>query len=147
MGVEMEIIPGKVINKEKPSLPSALKIGITITWSYAIGILQALKQMITSKSLDLVGGPVMIISQSFKHAKQGASSLLFFLAYISISLAILNLLPIGALDGGRVLVETLEAVVGRHIPYLRIITNLGTMLILALFVILTYKDILRLFTK
>lgn len=146
MGVVLNPIQGDVIDEVRPGFFQSIANGFTLTWFYATGTLKALKQIVVRKSVDLVGGPVMIISQGFKHARDGFFPLIFILAYISVSLAILNLLPIGALDGGRVLVETIEALVGRSIPNLRIATNLGTLLLLLFFVFLTYKDFYRIFS-
>lgn len=147
MGVVLNPVQGEVINEARPGFFQSVINGFKLTWFHVLGTLNALKQIFVRKSIDLVGGPVMIISQGFKHAKDGFFPLLFILAYVSVSLAILNLLPIGALDGGRVLVETIEAIIGRPVPYLRIATNLGTLLILLLFVVLTYKDFYRLFSS
>jgi regulator of sigma E protease len=71
-----------------------------------------------------------------------------FLAIISINLAILNLLPIGALDGGQLLFTTIEAIIRREIPeIIRLGINIASwVLILSLTLYLSYKDILRIFT-
>lgn len=144
MGVILDPVLGQEINAPRPGILKSIANGFQATWFYATGTIAALKYIFVKRSVDLLGGPVMIISQSLKHAKDGMLPLIFFLAYFSVSLAILNLLPIGILDGGRILVETFEALLGRPIPYLRMMTNLGTILLLLLFVVLTYKDIYRL---
>lgn len=144
MGVILEPILGQEINAPRPGFFKSVVNGFQATWFYASGTFSALKYIFVKRSVDLLGGPVMIISQSLKHAKDGILPLIFFLAYFSVSLAILNLLPIGILDGGRILVETFEALIGRPIPALRMMTNLGTIVLLLLFVVLTYKDIYRL---
>ncbi len=144
MGVILDPVLGQEVDTPRPTFAQSIVNGFKATWFYASGTVLALKYIFVKRSMDLLGGPIMIISQSFKHARDGVFPLIFFLAYFSVSLAILNLLPIGILDGGRILVETCEAMLGRTIPSLRMITNFGTFLLLLLFVVLTYKDIYRL---
>ena len=87
----------------------------------------------------------MIVSQSFKMAQRGILWLFVFLAIISINLAVINLLPIGALDGGQLLFETIEAIIRRKSPHvIRLTINLASwMLILSLILFLSYQDIRR----
>jgi regulator of sigma E protease len=145
IGIELEAIPNPTATTiPAPGLIQSLKNGLNATFGCVMGTLSALKQIVVRRSLDLVGGPVMILSQSFKQAKQGLLPLIFFLAYISVSLAVLNFLPIGALDGGRIMVESVEALIGKPILFLRAATNFGTLLLIILFIVLTYKDLYRL---
>lgn len=63
-----------------------------------------------------LGGPVVIAKRSYSLAQWGTGTLIFFLAFISINLAIVNLLPLPVLDGGQWLVVTIEAIRGRPLP-------------------------------
>lgn len=63
-----------------------------------------------------LGGPVVIAKRSYSLAQWGAGTLLFFLAFISVNLAIVNLLPIPSLDGGQWLIVSIEAIRGKPIP-------------------------------
>jgi regulator of sigma E protease len=63
-----------------------------------------------------LGGPVVIAKRSYSLAQWGIGTLLFFLAFISINLAIVNMLPLPVLDGGQWLVVTIEAIRGRPLP-------------------------------
>lgn len=63
-----------------------------------------------------LGGPVVIAKRSYSLAQWGAGTLLFFLAFISVNLAIVNLIPLPVLDGGQWLIVTIEAIRGKPIP-------------------------------
>ena len=78
-------------------------------------------------------------------AEMGERFLLQFVAILSLNLLVFNLLPIPALDGGRLLFVALEALSGRRIPprVERWINNLGFALLLTLFVLITIRDIVR----
>jgi regulator of sigma E protease len=63
-----------------------------------------------------LGGPVVIAKRSYSLAQWGIGTLIFFLAFISVNLAIVNMLPLPVLDGGQWLVVTIEAVRGKPLP-------------------------------
>ncbi|MFA6527758.1 MAG: M50 family metallopeptidase [Candidatus Babeliales bacterium] len=127
----------------------AIKAGIEQTNNWIRMIVQSLTTLASRRSLDGAGGPVMIFSQIFSSAQNGLLSLLVLLALISINLALLNLLPIGALDGGQVLFITIEAAIRRKIPdTVKIGINLASWaFFIILTLILTYRDIIALFVR
>ena len=133
------------------SLPlfQAIKAGIAQTNSWIILIVQSLTTLASHRSLDGVGGPVMMFSQIFSSAQNGMLTLLVLLAIISINLALINLLPFGALDGGQVLFITIEAIIRRKLPdMVKTVINLASWTILIiLMLVLTYKDIFTLFAR
>lgn len=94
-----------------------------------------------------VAGPVGIASVIGQSARLGVSYLLNITAMISLSLAVINILPVPALDGGRVLFVGLEKLLGREVPqkYERIAHTIGFWLLIALVVLVTYRDILKVF--
>lgn len=103
----------------------------------------AYKNIIAKTDMSQVGGPIMIISQTINGARKGMGILLLFLAYISITLAVLNLIPLPILDGGQMLFYTIEAIIRRPIPfsvryYIHVATWLSFMLLI---VYLSIKDI------
>lgn len=100
-----------------------------------------------SSLLSKVTGPVGIASMVGKASGMGISYLLGFVAMISINLAMLNLVPFPALDGGRVLFALIEIIIRRKIkPIIANWLNLaGFVFLITLMIIITYKDILRLF--
>ena len=82
-------------------------------------------------------------------AKLGFTYLLMFTALISINLGVINLVPFPALDGGRILFVIIEAIIRR--PIKAVIANttnaIGFSLLIILMIVVTYKDIARLFVK
>lgn len=107
-----------------------------------------LGKMVTGKlSIQGLGGPITIFQSAGSALNASWLSFLSFLAFLSISIGIVNFLPIPGLDGGHLLFQTIEAIMGRPIPE-RVMINLFKLgLFLLLFVLLQafYNDILRLY--
>lgn len=97
---------------------------------------------------DLTGvmGPVGLVSVVGEAAQTGLAQVLALAAFISINLAVINLIPIPALDGGRLAILAVESVLRRPAPKLAIhLLNLvGVVLIALLMIVVTYHDIARL---
>jgi regulator of sigma E protease len=93
-----------------------------------------------------LSGPVGIYSLVSSTAKQGVLSIIAFTGFLSINIGLLNLLPIPALDGGRLVFLGIEAVTKKPLPRKleNSINNVMFILLLTMFVFVTYKDILRL---
>ncbi|MDD2494861.1 MAG: RIP metalloprotease RseP [Tissierellia bacterium] len=96
---------------------------------------------------DAVGGPVMVISMVGEAAKVGILPLMNLAAFISINLGFMNLLPIPALDGSKLVFLIIEGIRGKAIPIEKesIVHFIGFVLLLTLMIFITYKDILRVF--
>src|SRR3989344_216965 len=94
-----------------------------------------------------ITGPVGIISLVGASARLGISNLLGFTAFISLNLAVINLLPIPALDGGRLLFVAIEAVRRRPLnpKIVNYLNGFGFVLLLVLMLVITYKDVIKLF--
>lgn len=94
-----------------------------------------------------LSGPVGIFNIVGMFARSGILSLLAFIAFLSVNIGILNLLPIPALDGGRILFISIEAITRKRIPRKvdAIVNNVFFILLLLLILFVTFKDILRLF--
>lgn len=92
------------------------------------------------------GGPVRIAQLAAKSADVGFESFLFFLAVLSLSLAIINILPFPVLDGGHLVMIIIETITRREIPVkVKIaINNTGFVLLLLLMAFIVYNDILSL---
>jgi regulator of sigma E protease len=107
-----------------------------------------LKKLLTfNLSIKTLGGPVMIAQMSGQAAAAGLSTFLSLLAMISISLGVLNLLPIPILDGGLILFLIIEAI--RKKPLSRrtmeIAQSIGAAALITLIVVVSYNDIMRMF--
>lgn len=129
------------------SLTKAIAKGIRTTNFWIKSTVKSFIHMFKSRNYGGVGGPLLIISESAKEGGQGWKNLFVFLAIISINLAILNLIPLPILDGGQILFQTIEAVLGREIPHrVREYIQIGSWaLIMSLILYASYKDILRFF--
>jgi regulator of sigma E protease len=94
-----------------------------------------------------VSGPVGIVSLVGDAAGFGLAYFLGFLAFISLNLAVINLIPFPALDGGRILFVIIEAIIRRPIKaqIVNTLNLLGFVLLIGLMLVITYRDILKLF--
>ena len=105
---------GRYILGVQPSLKSDIWSmfmgGFTSAADSALRILNALKSLIFQPDLNKLGGPVAIFKASSDAAKNGLENVLFFLAMISINIGIFNLIPIPALDGGKIVLNIIEAI-------------------------------------
>ena len=92
-------------------------------------------------------GPVGIANITGTAARLGFTYLLQFMALLSLNLAVLNILPFPALDGGRILFLIIEKIKGKPVrrELEALIHNIGFLLLIALVLFVTYKDIVRLF--
>lgn len=105
-------------------------------------------QLVTQFSVpEGVAGPVGIAQLTHTFVQEGILSLLRFMALLSLSLAIINILPFPALDGGRAFFILIEVLFGRRVGHRfeAIIHAVGFLLLMALIFAVTYSDILRLF--
>ena len=96
-------------------------------------------------SLNEVSGPVGVASTLGEATKIGLDALLPMLALITINLGVFNLLPIPALDGGRLVFILVEMIIRKPVPqkYESLVHGIGFVLLMAFIVIITFKDILR----
>ena len=123
--------------------------GFTIAADSALRILSALKNLIFQPDLNKLGGPVAIFKASSDAAKNGIENVLYFLAMISINIGIFNLIPIPALDGGKIVLNILEAI--RRKPLKQeietYVTLAGVVIMVVLMIAVTWNDIMRLFFR
>lgn len=125
----------------------AVWMGIRQTWDISLQIVTAFGRMLTGALAPEVAGPVGIVAMIGEQAKQGLANLVTLTALLSINLAIINLLPIPALDGSRLMFLLVEAVRGRPLdPHKESMVHLvGFALLMVIVVLVTYKDVTRLF--
>lgn len=126
----------------------AAKMTLTLLWAIAVGILLFLGQAITGQAdFSQVAGPVGIVGLVGDATKLGFIYLIQFTAFISLNLAVINLFPFPALDGGRLLFVLIESIKGSAInPKIANTLNaVGFILLLLLMVVITISDISKFF--
>lgn len=122
--------------------------GFQQTWEYTILILQALVHLIAGHfTLDDLAGPVGIYQVTGEVAKHGFFTLMYWTAALSINLGIMNLLPLPALDGGRLMFFGIEALRGKPVDRQKegMVHFVGIVLLMILMIAVTWNDIQRLF--
>lgn len=122
--------------------------GVISTWGVLTGVLGVLVSMITSGfDINMFGGPVAMAEMTGEVVTQGFVTVTYFLAYLSANLGIVNLLPIPALDGGKILMNVVELFRGKPLSQEKegIITIIGVVFLLILMVAVTWNDISRAF--
>lgn len=152
---ELSLEPQKVGGKFAIGVQCRLKTGFKdkllggfeMAINGALLIITALKNLMTGFSLDKLGGPVAMYQMSSQAAASGIETVLSMMAMLSINLGIFNLIPIPALDGGKILMNLIEAI--RRKPLKRetetYITFVGVVIMLVLMVAVTWNDIMRAF--
>jgi len=129
------------------SFLGALPQGIKQSWESVYLFYLTISKIIAGQTSirDSFGGPIAIAQLATQSAERGTASFFGFMALLSMSLAILNILPIPALDGGHLLILLLEKVFRREIPYKvkLIIQQAGFILLLAFMAFVIYNDISR----
>ncbi|MCI5775787.1 MAG: RIP metalloprotease RseP [Aerococcus sp.] len=127
---------------------SKIKYGFTQAWMIITGVIGVIASMFkTGFDINDFGGPVYMYQATTQVADIGFTAILSLLAYLSINLGMVNLLPVPALDGGKVLLNLIESVRGKPLsPKTEGMINLaGAIGILILFVAVTWNDIMRFF--
>ncbi len=117
-----------------------------ITELTVVSVVKIIQGSISSKTL---GGPIMIAQMSGEQAREGMLNLVFFIALLSINLAILNFLPIPVLDGGHLMFFFMEALIGRPVNkrMREIAQQVGIFVLLLLMIYVFYNDIARIFSS
>lgn len=113
-------------------------------------IIGAVGKLVTGQfSIDALGGPVAIYQSTDTVAQSGVYSLMNWAAVLSINLGIMNLLPLPALDGGRLLFFAIEAVRGKPIDRQKegLVHFIGFALLMLLMIVVTWNDIQRFFIQ
>ncbi len=136
--------------KVKKDLTQAFVEGAERTYSLTLLSLKALWSIITGGiSVKTLGGPVAIAQLAGESAQQGILPFLGMMAFISVQLAVFNLIPLPVLDGGLILLFLVEAVRGKPLPskFKEAWARVGFALIIALVVFVFINDLVRLFQK
>jgi len=145
IGVEVPLTPEMTVASAPPL--AAFGKAAKRTWDTSVLTLEMLGKMIVGKvSWKNITGPITIADYAGQTARIGAISYLTFIALISISLGVMNLLPIPVLDGGLLLYYSLEVLTGRAIPerFGEIAQRAGVGILMTLMAVAVFNDIVRL---
>jgi regulator of sigma E protease len=119
------------------------------TWDVSVLTLRIIGKMLTGKaSVENLSGPISIAQYAGQSASLGVVSFLAFLGIVSVSLGVLNLLPVPLLDGGHLLYYLIELIIGKPVSETVQIAGqqIGMVLLLGLMGLAFYNDISRIFT-
>jgi regulator of sigma E protease len=122
--------------------------GVSQTWQIAKLTVTAVGKIVSGAiSAKTLGGPIMIAQLAGQQAKAGIMNLIFFIALLSVNLAIINLLPIPVLDGGHLLFFLIEAVSRRpiNVKTREMAQQVGIFVLIVLMIFVFYNDIARVF--
>ena len=130
------------------SFIAKISYGFTQTWFVIVQILTILRSMFTKGfSINMFSGPVGIYATTQQVVQTGFYGVFNWLAFLSVNLGIVNLLPIPALDGGKLLLNIIEGIRRKPLDPEKegIITMVGFGLLMLLMVLVTWNDIQRYF--
>jgi regulator of sigma E protease len=137
-----------VYNPTEKGLFSPYAYAATSTIDNSTAIIQHLGRLVTGQvSINALAGPVGIYDMTDQVARTGIVNLLYFAAFLSVNLGVINLLPIPALDGGRLLFLIVEAIRGKPINREKeaFVVFIGVAFLMLLMLVVTWNDIQRLF--
>jgi regulator of sigma E protease len=133
----------KALNIFQASIEGTMHTGRMIS----VTVLGLWKLITGSLSTDTIGGPIAIAQMADQSAKAGWLNLIFFIAIISINLALVNLLPIPVLDGGHLLFFFIEAIAKKpvNLKTRELAHQIGIVFLITVMIAVTYNDIIRSF--
>ncbi len=139
---------GVMVHMEEGFL-NKIAYGFTQTWQTLTAVFTSLVMLVTGQlSMDALGGPVAIFEITGEVTRTGGLlGIISFIGFLSANLGLMNLLPIPALDGGKLVLNVVEAVRGKPIKeeHEAMINLVGVVLLLLLMVVVTWNDIQRFF--
>ena len=150
IGVAFAPDPASVTKYERLGIVDATKLAFLSSFDMSKQILNLVKRAFTGKLTDMdkgsVGGPVAIAKMAKTSSDAGPYSLLLFGATLSINLGLLNLLPLPALDGGRIMFLGYELIMRRPLDPRKegLVHAAGMVLLLAFMLFITLRDVIQL---
>lgn len=135
----------KIFGVEKTFL-GTIKYAANWTYSVARMVIESLFDLITGRfGFNQMSGPVGITTTIGEAASQGLTPFLLIIAFITVNVGVFNLLPLPALDGGRLIFLIVELFRGKPVPakYENYVHGIGLLLLFALMIIVTFNDIIR----
>jgi regulator of sigma E protease len=135
------------MQEKEIGLAQSLIHGVNYSWQITRLIGVSLKMIISGQQdfKEAFAGPIMIAKLAKDSAREGESNFIAFIAFLSLNLGLLNLLPIPVLDGGHIVFLIIEAIIRRPIsPTVKlVIQQIGMVLIIALMLFVIINDVRR----
>lgn len=135
-------------NKRETGFLSAVKYGFSATWKNTFGVFNVLGKLITGKvGANNLSGPIGVFTVIDNVKAGGFEVLIYLTAYLSINVAVINLIPVPVFDGGRILLLLIEKITKKKVNQKveTMINNLGAILLIILMLYVTLNDIFKLF--
>ncbi len=131
---------------ERYSIPESMTMAVTHTGQTMVSMVSGIVEMVTGKTQGDLAGPIGVAQMAGQIAQVGFIYLLEFTAYLSINLGVINLLPIPVLDGGYLIMLTIEGLTGKRLPTkaLYYIQMVGMAILVLIFFYATSSDLMRL---
>jgi len=130
------------------SIWQGFKVAFLLLGAIFVAFFELIKNLFVGAPISAeIAGPIGIADMTGNYARMGFSYLLQFTALLSLNLAVINILPFPALDGGRILFLVIEKIKGSPVKQEveNVIHNLGFILLMLLVLLVTFKDVSRLF--
>lgn len=131
---------------ENPGIGTSFKQSLNETVSLVSQTFKGLKMIFTGKAnlKTDVGGPLTIVKMSAETAKTGIWNLAYFVGFLSVNLAVFNLLPFPALDGGWCVILLIEFITRRKVPdrIVGVLNYIGFTALIGLMILVTIKDVI-----
>ena len=143
----LDLLPAEALLEFRYGPIEAIGPALRETWDMSLFVLGSIQKMLVGLiSVEHISGPITIAQVAGETASVGLDTYLGFLALLSVSIAILNLLPIPMLDGGHLLFFLVEAVIRRPLPDVVQAWSLrfGMVMVLGIMVLAFYNDFNRL---
>jgi len=147
MGVLIQTVDIVGTEKLRYSLWEAITVGVKTTGAIFVAIFSGIARMIQGTLAPDIRGPVGIAAATGEIARAGLAPLMQFTAYLSVQLAIFNLIPFPGLDGGRLAFVALETVRGgKRVPPEKegLVHLVGLVILISLMLMISYSDVIRL---
>lgn len=138
------VAPRAQTEREAVGMGEAVVAGWDATWRMGGAVVKVVGGLFSGQvSVKQLGGPIAIARTSFEAAKSGWEELLGLLAFLSINVAVLNMLPVPLLDGGQILLRIIESAKGGEFSARtqEVIMRIGVLAIALLFALVMFNDI------
>ena len=132
------------VARDNPGVARSMALGAAATWGMTTDVVGVLRGLVSGKvSAKNLGGPIQIARVSVQAARRGAETLWSLIAFLSLNIAILNLVPIPVLDGGQILLVLAEAAKGKafSVSTRETFARVGVLTVFALILLVTFNDL------